>query len=219
MVNRRPAEILETMATWFTADLHFGHGNIIDYCRRPFGDVDAMNQALIDNWNAFVDPDDTVWVLGDFALGSLAESLPLAARLHGDKILVPGNHDRCWHGRGRRADGWAGRYRDAGFDDVVDGPTRITIGDRSVLASHFPYEGDSHGDDRFVDHRPVDEGGWLLHGHVHESWAQNDRMINVGVDVAGYHPVPEATITALIEAGPAKIADFSECRSSPRRSP
>lgn len=29
------------MATWFTADLHLGHRNIIDYCDRPFADVDA----------------------------------------------------------------------------------------------------------------------------------------------------------------------------------
>ncbi len=63
------------MATWFTADLHLGHRNIIDYCDRPFADVDAMNRALIDNWNHAVAEDDTVWVVGDFALGKIAETL------------------------------------------------------------------------------------------------------------------------------------------------
>ncbi len=32
---------------FFTADLHFGHANIIKYCKRPFTDVAAMDRALI----------------------------------------------------------------------------------------------------------------------------------------------------------------------------
>ena len=63
------------MATWFTADLHFGHRNIIDYCNRPFRDVDAMNESLIENWNESIAADDTVWVVGDFALGKIADTL------------------------------------------------------------------------------------------------------------------------------------------------
>lgn len=58
------------MTTWFTADLHLGHRNIIDYCGRPFGDAVAMNRALVDGWNNVVAEDDDVWVLGDFALGN-----------------------------------------------------------------------------------------------------------------------------------------------------
>lgn len=39
---------METMTTWFTADLHLGHCNIIDYCGHPFEDAEAMNRALIE---------------------------------------------------------------------------------------------------------------------------------------------------------------------------
>lgn len=106
------------MTTWFTADLHLGHRNIIDYCSRPFPDVDAMNDALIERWNDTVAEDDRVWVVGDFALGKITDTLPLVEALHGRKILVAGNHDRCWAGHGRRADGWTERYLDAGFDEV-----------------------------------------------------------------------------------------------------
>jgi calcineurin-like phosphoesterase family protein len=70
-----------------------------------------------------------------------------------------------------------------------------------VLACHFPYRGDSHDQDRYVEHRPVDEGAWLLHGHVHERWRVLDRMINVGVDVWDYRPVSEATLADLIRVG------------------
>ena len=56
---------LSAWATWFTADLHLGHSNIIDYSDRPFANVDAKDRALIDNWNEAVAEDDTVWVVGD----------------------------------------------------------------------------------------------------------------------------------------------------------
>lgn len=184
------------MATWFTADLHFGHRNIIDYCRRPFPDVDSMNRALVEHWNDPVDPDDTVWVLGDFALGTISETLPIAAELHGRMVLVTGNHDRCWSGHGARAEGWTERYLDAGFEEIVQGTTPAVVGGFPVVMCHFPYVGDSHDHDRFTEHRPADTGEWLLHGHVHDRWSQNGRMINVGVDVADYRPVAEADVAA-----------------------
>lgn len=191
------------MATWFTADLHFGHGNIIRYCDRPFVDADAMNRALVDNWNAVVAEDDTVWVIGDFALGKIADTLPIATELNGHKILLAGNHDRCWSGHGHRAERWTERYLDAGFAEVFQDTATVGIGGRSVLACHFPYRGDSHDHDRFTQHRPEDQGAWLLHGHVHERWAQQGRMINVGVDVSGFRPISEASIATLIDSGPA----------------
>lgn len=191
------------MATWFTADLHFGHTNIIQYCDRPFVDAEAMNRALIDNWNAVVDGDDTVWVIGDFALGKIAETLPIAAELNGHKILLAGNHDRCWAGHAHRAEGWTERYLEAGFAEVLQDTATVVNGGHSVLACHFPYRGNSHDHDRFTQHRPEDQGAWLLHGHVHERWAQHGHMINVGVDVAGFRPISEASIAALIESGPA----------------
>lgn len=186
------------MTTWFTADLHLGHRNIIDYCGRPFRDAAAMNRALIDGWNDVVDEDDDVWVLGDFALGKLTETLALVTELRGRNMLLTGNHDRCWHGHGRRAEGWTERYLDAGFDEVHQGELEVLVGDVDVLLCHFPYRGDSHDHDRYREHRPTDRGAWLLHGHVHERWARRDRMINVGVDANPFRPMTEAEIASLI---------------------
>jgi calcineurin-like phosphoesterase family protein len=112
--------------------------------------------------------------------------------------LVAGNHDRCWAGHGRRAEGWTERYVAAGFDEVHQGEVNIEIGGVPTLACHFPYRGDSQDEDRYVQYRPVDRGEWLLHGHVHERWRQSARMINVGVDVWDYRPVSEAAIGALM---------------------
>jgi len=190
------------MTVWFTADLHLGHHNIITYCQRPFTDVEAMNNALVERWNAVVEPADTVYVAGDFALGKIADTLPIVGRLRGQKLLVAGNHDRCWTGNGRRAQGWTERYLSAGFAQVIQGQTSIEIGGNTVQICHFPYRGDSLVQDRFTDSRPVDKGDWLIHGHVHEKWAQRGRMINVGVDANKFQPVDLAFIASLIDSRP-----------------
>ena len=184
------------MARWFTADLHLGHANIIRYCDRPFSDVDEMNRALIDRWNSVVADDDEVWVLGDVALGPIAQSLALIDELHGDKVLVAGNHDRCFD-EFPTPGKWTAAYRAAGFSSVVFGTT-TTVGDVTVKASHFPYRGDTHAEPSFEAHRPTDDGGWLVHGHVHQRWLTNERMINVGVDVWDFYPASENALAGII---------------------
>lgn len=186
------------MARYFTADLHLGHRNIIDYCGRPFRSVDEMNVVLIERWNETVSRHDDVIVLGDFALGKLTETLPLVSRLNGRKVLLAGNHDRCWSGHRKGVKASTARYLDAGFAEIWQDTVEVEVGGRRVTACHFPYRGDSHDHDRYVAHRPVDKGAWLIHGHVHERWRVRERMINVGVDVWGYRPVPEQTIVDLM---------------------
>ncbi len=188
------------MTRFFTSDLHLGHANIIRYSARPFADVDEMDVALVDRWNETVGDEDDVWVLGDVAMGTLRDSLPLIELLRGRKVLVPGNHDRCWDGNSKGVERWTQEYLDAGFDEIRQGPVRLEVAGsdgraRSVLLAHFPYRGDSQDEDRFVDQRPPDDGHTLLlHGHVHESWKVNGRMANVGVDVWDYRPVAESTL-------------------------
>ncbi|HVC14309.1 MAG TPA: hypothetical protein VND62_05555 [Acidimicrobiales bacterium] len=182
------------MTTYFTADQHFGHQNIIEYCGRPFHSFGEMNAVLVANWNTVVGPHDTVHVLGDVAMGRREESMPLIGRLAGHKILYPGNHDRCWYGHGQRALRLEQEYLDAGFDEIRQGPLAMTVGNREVLVCHLSYQGDSGESERYRKFSPVDEGMWLLHGHVHEKWRQQGRMVNVGVEVWDFTPVPEEVI-------------------------
>jgi calcineurin-like phosphoesterase family protein len=170
-----------------------------------------MNAFLIACHNEFVQPEDEVWNLGDFALGQIRLTLPIVGQLSGRQVLLAGNHDRCWAGA-RKNTGWDCRYLAAGFSRVMAGappchPTMIIAG-QVVLLSHFPYRngGDSRDTERHPEYRLADSGGWLLHGHVHEKWRQKGRMINVGVDAWGGRPVAEDEIAALIEAGPRDLA-------------
>ncbi len=84
------------MKVFFTSDTHFSHANIIRYCGRPYRSVEEMNRDMIARWNAVVQPEDTVFHLGDFALGEVEEWPAILAQLNGaKKILVRGNHDRA----------------------------------------------------------------------------------------------------------------------------
>lgn len=78
----------------FTADLHFNHKGIIDFCDRPFKQIWAMNRALIDNWNAHVRKEDTIYVLGDFIWGSPRHAKEILEELKGKIFLIPGSHDK-----------------------------------------------------------------------------------------------------------------------------
>ena len=50
---------------YFTADMHFGHKAIITMQNRPFESVEEMDRVLLQNYNAVVHKDDTVYILGD----------------------------------------------------------------------------------------------------------------------------------------------------------
>lgn len=73
--------------TFFTADTHFGHANIIRYTKRPFETVAEMDATLVSNWNATVGPDDDVWHLGDVAHGT-QRAEAILPRLNGRKHLI-----------------------------------------------------------------------------------------------------------------------------------
>jgi calcineurin-like phosphoesterase family protein len=78
---------------YFTSDTHFYHSNIIGFCKRPFKNVEDMNETLIGNWNRVVSQDDIVFHLGDFCLGGSHEWTKILNRLNGKIYLILGNHD------------------------------------------------------------------------------------------------------------------------------
>ena len=105
------------MTRFFTADQHFGHKNIVEYCKRPFDDVNHMNEELVKRWNEVVRPGDEVYVLGDVSLNPklVGEYYP---RLNGYKYLVPGNHDMCHPCHGAKSEKFIAKYLEMGFDAI-----------------------------------------------------------------------------------------------------
>jgi len=82
------------MTTWFTSDQHFGHGRLLELSPArgaAFATISEMSARLVHNWNAVVQPEDTVWVLGDVDMHGKDLTLALIEQLVGTKILVSGN--------------------------------------------------------------------------------------------------------------------------------
>lgn len=82
---------------FFTADLHFGHRNVLRHCpKRPFAtqnDTEAHDNWLTDLWNTKIDRRDTVYILGDLTFYDRKKARALIERLNGRKHLITGNHD------------------------------------------------------------------------------------------------------------------------------
>lgn len=173
------------MATFFTADTHFGHAGILAACRRPFATVAEHDALLVEAWNATVRPGDTVYHLGDFALGPAEAAERVFRRLHGRKCLVVGNHDR----KARRLP-WA---------EVHDGIREISVEGRHVVLCHYPMRSWPR----------AFRGSLHLFGHVHGTLPGTTQSCDVGVDVWGYRPVSLTDIIdamALAEAPPEEVA-------------
>lgn len=154
---------------WFTADTHFYHKNIIEYCNRPYINVEAMNEALIENWNKCVKPDDHIFHLGDFAFANEFLTREIIKRLNGRIHIVVGNHDA---------------KQEEAFKDYFETCERlqeIRVNAQTIVLCHFPLE----------TWHWRNSGTWMLHGHEHgyrENLMQCKRM-DVGVDPNGLRPV------------------------------
>jgi len=162
------------MAVFFTSDTHFGHEKVISYCKRPFTTTEQMDEAIIDNWNSVVCVDDVVWHLGDFSLCKSTDIAGYFNRLHGHKYLILGNHDN-------KSKAY---YKNLGFLDVFD-----YVDIFGFHLCHYPIEGDTDIEDRYIHKRPKVLDKWILSGHVHEKWRIKGNCFNVGVDVNDFKPL------------------------------
>ncbi|WP_067458364.1 metallophosphoesterase family protein [Devosia elaeis] len=168
------------MTTFFTADHHFGHANIIKMCDRPYDNITAHDMGLVENWNAVVGPDDEVWHLGDFAYRASPKwTRRLFEMLNGTKRLIVGNHD--FKGETLKLP-W--KSIDQLTETVVDGQT--------LVLCHYSLR----------VWRNMRRGAVQLYGHSHGNLPGTAQSIDVGVDVMGYAPVTWPQIKQRLELQP-----------------
>lgn len=165
-----------------------------------------MNEALINNWNSVVGPNDDVYHLGDFCFGGVEklESILCARREDGTKLLngrihlILGNHDPDRICKSQCA------YH--AFEEICFQKC-LMIDGWTVFLNHFPYLAFSNN----YDHKCMQ-----LFGHIHSpkemelgdstgvvnyerykmlQWNQYD----VGVDHNNYTPISWSEVLGKIE--------------------
>lgn len=162
---------------FFTADLHFGHANIIKYSNRQFADVAEMNEEIIRRWNEKVSPEDETYILGDISFMPTFETKILIRRLNGKKYLIVGNHDKklIRDTELRSLFVWIKDYATAVFEK------------RYFVLFHYPiFSWDQ------MSHQSIH-----LYGHVHNGEEHKELLLrscrsnslNVGLDVNNYEPI------------------------------
>ena len=180
---------------FFVSDTHFGHENILKFCKRPFSSIEEHDKALIDNWNSVIGPEDTVFHLGDFCFGGFPKWKEIREQLNGHIILIIGNHDRRNLTAGAQA-----------LFDYVTYQMQITIDGKTVYLNHFPFLCFAHGTPELYSN---DNLAFNLFGHVHSgpNSASDDNgrlqylyptQYDVGVDNNNYYPVSWQKVNEIV---------------------
>lgn len=172
------------MAAFLISDTHFGHGNILRFCRRPHltpdemarvdkGDqfrvseesIRRMDEEILANINKVVGKTDVLYHLGDFAWRSHGE---YRERIDCDNvILILGNHDSMRDVKGL-------------FSEIHE-ELMVTLDGQKIRLKHYPLFSWEHSY----------KGVWHAFGHVHGRLGHDPdfrkvyerlRSIDVGVD-------------------------------------
>jgi len=185
---------------YWTSDIHFGHHNVIDYCKRPYSNVYVMNESIKNNWNSILTPSDSMVFLGDWAMHpKFVFYLKYLNFSELDWVL--GNHDK------------EGKIRKM----FEEGGELYSLRDK--VRFHKELYVDIDGFHFHCVHRPIQGSSVypVICGHVHEKWrflpagsqisehskskeAKDDvgkvkitktPILNVGVDQHNFYPISD----------------------------
>lgn len=161
-----------------SADLHFGHANILKFTDQKgelirgkvFKDIEEHDEMVIKWHNEIVKPEDHWYCLGDVVINK--KSLRHIVRLNGHKRLVMGNHDIFK----------AEDYLNAGFEKLC--AARVWP-KHNLVFSHIPLHPDS-----------LKSRGWTnIHGHTHsniildQNGYPDSRYRCVSLEQINYRPI------------------------------
>lgn len=162
------------MKSYFSADFHLLHQNIIKYDNRPFKSIQLMDTAIIGNCMDLFRTGDEFYFLGDFALGNIQniESYIQTLASSGVKMFfIKGNHDK---------NEMIKLYNKYGT--YLGEQKKVRVNGQDIVLNHYRMDvwDKSH------------HGTWHLHGHSHHSLPErrNSRCIDVGINGKGYNYKP-----------------------------
>jgi calcineurin-like phosphoesterase family protein len=161
MTAAKPLWKKDVSDVWFIADFHLDHFHILRYCDRPFPNVQDMNRAILDRLNQRVKPNDTLYFLADFCMGTRERTVQFRTQIHFRRIFaVPGNHDKQV------------RKLTQEFH-LLDDLAEVSVNSQRIVLCHYAM--------RVWHHSP--RGPWHLYGHSHGRLPEClSRSMDVGVN-------------------------------------
>lgn len=173
---------------WITSDTHFNHNKDFIWKPRGFTNINDMNEAIIEKWNATVKDEDIVYHLGDVMMGAdLEAGLRLVQKLKGQKYLAFGNHDTD-----ARMKAFAANH----FFKEIQMGYRLKLKKTTFIATHYPTITANGNDNRVLG----------LYGHTHQQTnffsdeaGIRTYMYHVGVDSHDCTPVNLEELVAEIK--------------------
>lgn len=171
---------------WFTSDTHYSHKNICrgvtewttDRFTRDFPTLEKMNEAIVNNINAVVQPDDILFHLGDWSFQGIENVSKFRERIMCKNIhLILGNHD---HHIKRNTDNLQDLF--VSVNQILNvrviedrSPKLVANSKYELILSHFP----------IASWENMNKGSIHLHGHVHlkkQYRLHAGKAMDVGVD-------------------------------------
>lgn len=176
---------------WLSSDFHFSHANIAGPSTsnwksgyRDFKSVEEMNSTLLKTINKYVQHDDTLFYLGDFAFGGRSKIPSLRAQINCSTIhFIRGNHDH-------REKEWKDSF--SSIQDYWQGK----LEGYEFILSHYAFRV------WYASHK----GSFHCYGHSHGSLERTPygKSMDVGVDNAyrltgEYRPFSVDEIVKILE--------------------
>lgn len=168
---------------FFTADTHFGHGNIIRYCNRPFKDFDEQDEEILRRFNSVIKRGDLLYHLGDVCWSTFKLE-KFFDRLNTQEVhLIRGNHDNKKPVEYRR-------FRSQ--QDLKEISVTVNGVREHFTLLHYPMR----------TWRSKGRGGYHLYGHVHGRMAGVGRSMDVGVDTNDFYPYSAEQVVERLKSRP-----------------
>ena len=161
---------------FFTSDWHLNEKRITPAFNpffRPFLSIEEQNEIIINNVNAMVGENDTLYHLGDVAMDLAGVALMDRIKCQ-NRVLIIGNYD----------DDKIDALKE--HIDIVVPRLEVEINGQIYHLNHYPTK---------IKPRMMN-----IVGHIHGLWKVQPSTINVGVDAWNYKPLTEADIKFVTTA-------------------
>lgn len=166
---------------WFTADFHLSHKNIINYCSRPFQDVEEMDETILKNLRAIVSPGDTLYFLGDLTFKPEVAVYFFEEFSDIQIHYIIGNHDSSKIIK-------LAKENCESVNQLKD----IKIGNQSITLCHYA----------MMVWNKSHFNAWQLFGHSHGTLEPVGKQYDVGVDQNAFRPISFGEIDEIMKLKP-----------------